>query len=53
MVLKEAKVEESVEGIEKASKALELKKLRIEEQERGKMKNFKRKQFSTLIPYEI
>jgi len=41
MVLKEAKAEESVEAIEEASEALELKKLGIEEQERWKMKNSK------------
>ena len=53
MVLKEAKAEESVEAIEEASEALELKNLGIEEQERGKMKNSKQKQFFALIPYEI
>ena len=53
MVLKEAEAEESVEAIEEASEALELKNPGIEEQERGKMKNSKQKQFSALIPYEI
>ena len=53
MVLKEAEAEESVEAIEEASEALELKNLGIEEQERGKMKNSKQKQFFALIPYEI
>nr|XP_023925758.1 UPF0481 protein At3g47200-like [Quercus suber] len=48
MVLKEAKTEESVEAIKEASKALELKNLGIEEQERGKMESSKRKQFSAL-----
>ena len=41
MVLKEAKAEESVEAIEEALEALELKHVGIEEQERGKMKNSK------------
>ena len=53
MVLKEAKVGESVEAIKEALEALESKNLGIEEQERGKMKNSKRKQFYALIPYEI
>ena len=43
MVLKVANTDESVEAIEEASEALELKILGIEEQERGKMKNSKRK----------
>lgn len=41
MVLKEAEAEESVEAITEVSEALELKNLEIEEQERGKMKNYK------------